>query len=219
MTPSTSRYSAVTRRAFLTGLSAAAIVGVVGCAASTTSPSTSATATASAASTATATATATASASNSATSSASASGKSLPASAKATVTWTFASSGGMSRNPYMAVWIEDADGNFVKTLALYHKPNGDNWLNSLSSWYSSSGGADTTTSGTVPAGSFTATWDGSTAAGGRAEQGDYYVCVESMVEHGSESLVRQKVTFGSSASQATLTPAGDIAAAAVSYAV
>lgn len=125
----------------------------------------------------------------------------------------------MSRNPYMAVWVEDADGNFVKTLALYHKANGDNWLNTLSSWYAASGGTDTTTSGTVPAGSFSASWDGSTAAGGRAEQGSYYVCIESIVEHGSESLVRQQVAFGSSASQATLTPSGEITAAAVSYAV
>ena len=56
----------------------------------------------------------------------------------------------------MAVWIEDADGNFVTTLALYHKANGDNWLNTLASWYAASGGTDTTTSGTVPAGTFTA---------------------------------------------------------------
>ncbi|HRA76895.1 MAG TPA: DUF2271 domain-containing protein [Propionicimonas sp.] len=117
----------------------------------------------------------------------------------------------------MAVWIEDADGNFVTTLALYHKANGDNWLNTLASWYAASGGTDTTTSGTVPAGTFTATWDGSTAAGERAEQGTYYVCIESVVEHGSESLVREQVTFGSSAAQTTLTPAGDISAAAVSF--
>lgn len=212
MTSPTSRYSAVTRRAFLNGLSAAAIVGVVGCAEPIASPS--ATSTASSASATTA-----ASASSSATPTASTSGKALPASAAAAVAWTFASSGGMSRNPYMAVWIEDANGNFVKTLALYHKANGDNWLNSLSTWYSSSGGADTTTSGTVPAGSFTATWDGSTAEGGRAEQGTYFVCIETMVEHGSDSLVRQQVSFGSSAAQATLTPTGDITAAAVSYTV
>lgn len=135
------------------------------------------------------------------------------------VSWTFASNGGMSRNPYMAVWIEDSDGNFVKTLALYHKASGDNWLNSLTSWYRSSGGTDTTTSGTQPAGSFTATWDGSTAAGGRAATGSYYVCIESVVEHGSESLVRQQVEFGSKASNTTLTAAGQITAATVAYTV
>lgn len=210
-----SRYSAVTRRAFACGLSAAAIVGVVGC----TSPATSSTTAAApaASSTATAPGTATSAAPASTTTPATASGEALPASASATVTWTFAASGGRSRNPYMAVWIEDADGNFVTTLALYHKANGDNWLNTLASWYAASGGTDTTTSGTVPAGSFTATWDGSTAAGERAEQGTYYVCIESVVEHGSESLVREQVTFGSSAAQTTLTPVGDISAAAVSF--
>jgi len=119
----------------------------------------------------------------------------------------------------MAVWIEDADGNFVKTLALYHKANGDNWLNTLSTWYAASGGTDTTTSGTVPAGSFTTTWDGTTASGDRAAQGTYYVCIESVVEHGSDSLVRQQVTFGSSAAKTSLTATGDITAAAVDYAV
>ncbi len=200
----TSRYSAVTRRAFLSGVSVAAIVGVVGCAATPTASTP---------------ASSSATASSSASASASTSGKTLPDSAKATVSWTFASSGGMSRNPYMAVWIEDANGNFVKTLALYHKANGDNWLNSLSHWYAASGGTDTTTSGTVPAGSFSTTWDGTTAAGARAPLGEYYVCIESMVEHGSDSLVRQKVAFGGTGAQTTLTASGDLTAAAVAYAV
>lgn len=123
----------------------------------------------------------------------------------------------MARNPYMAVWIEDSAGAYVKTLALYHRASGDNWLNSLSSWSGSSGGTDTTTSGTVPAGSYTATWDGSAASGGQAKQGSYYVCVESAVEHGSESLVRQQISFGSTAAKTTLTAAGSISAASVAY--
>jgi Predicted periplasmic protein len=118
----------------------------------------------------------------------------------------------------MAVWIEDADGNFVKTIALYHKANGDNWLNSLASWYASSGATDTTTSGTVPAGSFTAVWDGTTASGERAAQGEYYICIESAVEHGSESLIREKVSLGTSANQVTLSPNGELTAASVTYA-
>lgn len=212
-----SRYSAVTRRAFLGGASAAAIVATVGCApgASTTSaPSPSAGPASSAAPSAAATGDASESAALAETS-----GEELPTGAQATVSWTFTSSGGRSRNPYMAVWIEDAEGNFVKTLALYHKAHGDNWLDTLSSWYSASGGADTTTSGTVPAGSFTAVWDGSTAAGGRAAQGSYHVCVESVVEHGAQSLVREQVGFAAAAAETTLMPSGDISAAAVAYTV
>ena len=199
-----SRYSEVTRRAFLGGLSLAAIAGVVGCSAgATASPS---------ATSATASATASASAGTS---------KALPSAAKATVAWTFSSSGGGmgGRNPYMAVWLEDASGNFVKTLALYHKANGDNWLNELSAWYSASGGTDTTTSGTVPAGSFTANWDGTTASGDRATQGTYTVCIESAVEHGSESLIRQQVTFGASSATTALTDSGQLSAASVAYTV
>jgi hypothetical protein len=43
--------------------------------------------------------------------------------------------------------------------------------------------------------------------------------VESAVEHGSESLVRQRVTFGTSSSKTTLSPTGSIAEAAVDYTV
>ncbi len=203
-----SRYSTVTRRAFLGGLSAAAIVGAVGCAA----PSAVSTPSAASSSAASPSSTASSSASSS-------SGKSLPSAATATVSWTFASSTGMARNPYMAVWIEDANGNFVKTLALYHRANGDNWLQSLSNWYSSSGGTDTTTSGTVPAGSYTTTWDGRDASGSRVDQGSYYVCVESVVEHGASSLARQQFNFGKTAFNTNLTPNGDITVAAVSYRV
>ncbi len=208
MTHPLSRYSQVTRRAFLGGMSAAAIAGVVGCSSGTT---TSATASAAATTTSAATSAATTAAS----------GTSLPASAKATVSWTFAasSSGGPAKNPYMAVWIEDASGAFVKTLVLYHKASGDNWLNTLTRWYQVSGGTDTTTSGTVAAGSFTTTWDGMNASGSRVAQGSYFVCVESVVEHGSESLVRQEVTFGKAAATTNLTPAGEITAAAVAYTV
>lgn len=203
-----SRYSTVTRRAFLGGLSAAAIVGAVGCAA----PSAVSTPSAASSSAASPSSTASSSASSS-------SGKSLPSAATATVSWTFASSTGMARNPYMAVWIEDANGNFVKTLALYHRANGDNWLQSLSNWYSSSGGTDTTTSGTVPAGSYTTTWDGTDASGSRVDQGSYYVCVESVVEHGASSLARQQFNFGKTAFNTNLTPNGDITVAAVNYRV
>jgi len=215
MTESTTRYGAVTRRAFLGGLSIAAIATTGACGASTSSGSSSTAAPAPAASSSSS-----ATAAPSASSSSSASkGKQIPAGAKATVSWTYAASGGMARNPYMAVWIEDASGAFVKTLALYHRANGDNWLDELTSWYASSGGTDTTTSGTVPAGSYTATWDATAAAGGQADQGSYFVCVETAVEHGSESNVRQQVTFGSSTAKTALDAAGSIANASVDYTV
>lgn len=212
MNESSTRFGAVTRRAFLSGLSLAAIAATAACGSSTTAGS-------SAPSSAAPSTPSTPSTSSASSSSSTSSGKQIPTGAKATVSWTYAASGGMARNPYMAVWIEDATGAYVKTLALYHRANGDNWLRELSTWYTSSNGTDTTTSGTVPAGSYTATWDGSAAAGGQADQGHYYVCVESAVEHGSESLVRQQVTFTTSAAKTTLSPSGSIAAATVDYTV
>ena len=219
MNESPTRFSAVSRRAFLSGLSVAAIAATGACGASTSAgTATPSTAQPPASSEPTTSATPSASASASASPSSSA-GKTIPSGAKATVSWTYATSGGMARNPYMAVWVEDAQGAYVKTLALYHRASGDNWLDELTGWYTASGGTDTTTSGTVPAGSYTASWDGSAAAGGKVDQGSYYVCVESAVEHGSDSLVRQQVTFAASASKTTLSPSGSIAAAAVDYTV
>ena len=69
------------------------------------------------------------------------------------------------------------------------------------------------------AGSFTANWDGTTASGDRATQGTYTVCIESAVEHGSESLIRQQVTFGASSATTALTDSGQLSAASVAYTV
>lgn len=213
MTQPNLRYPEVTRRAFFGGMSLAAIAGVAACSSGSSTGTTTTTSEAGAASSAATDATASAGAS-----SAAADGTTLPATASATVSWTFASASAQ-RNPYMAVWIEDAEGAFVKTLALYHKATDDHWLDTITRWYQVSGGTDTTTSGTVPAGSYTATWDGTTAEGDRAAAGSYYVCVESVVEHGDESLVREEVAFGDAAADTTLTPVGDITAAAVAYTV
>lgn len=213
------RYPLVTRRAFLGGLSLAAIASTAACSGSDSTATDDASGqSGEQTSTADTTGTVQTSTSDSSADGSSAgSGDTLPTTASATVSWTFG--GQAMRNPYMAVWIEDADGAFVKTLALYHRAEGDRWLDTLVRWYQVSGGTDTTTSGTVPAGTYTAAWDGTTASGERASAGSYYVCVESAVEHGDESLVREAVTFDAEAGSTTLTPAGDITSASVDYSV
>lgn len=225
-----SRYSRVTRRGFLGGLSMAAIATIAGCAPSPssssptmTSSSQSPSVTNSPSPTPSSSPTPTPSPPTSVApppppppSSPAVTPTALAATAKAKISWTYASASAQ-KNPYMAVWIEDSKGAFVKTVALFHKKTDDRWLNSLTRWYSVSGATDTTTGGTVPAGTYSASWDGSTASGARAKPGTYFVCIESMLQHGGESLVRQQVTFGAKAAKTALTAVGDITAASVDY--
>jgi len=147
-------------------------------------------------------------------------GAALPASAKAEIAFTYAATGnGMQRNPYIAVWIEDGSGALVQTVSLWHLQRQDRWLNELKRWYQVSGGSDTGSSATRVAGSYTVAWDGSVAGGGRATAADYYVCIESAREHGTYSLVREKVTFGTSGAKTSLGDNGDLSKISVSYTV
>lgn len=219
---SPSRYSQVSRRAFLGGASMAAILGLAACG-NDSSSSSSATSTSAAPTEAASSATATAAASSTAaasTSSAAATGT-LPASAKATVTFTYAasSSGGFVKNPYYAVWVEDSKGNLVKTLLLDHLSGNDRWLNEMTAWYAASGGTDTTTEGTKPAGTYSCTWDGTDTSGNRVAAGTYTICVESNREHGSESLVTSKQVLGSKALSVNMGSNNELTATSLKYTV
>lgn len=193
-----SHFSQVSRRAFLGVVSLAALTGLAACATGS-DDSTSSSTTTSAAST-----------------TAAAAGGSLAGTAE--VSFTF--SGNSFKNPYYAVWVEDAAGELVKTLMLCHLSGGqDRWLNELTKWYQVSGGSDTTTEGTKPAGTYTASWDGTDSTGSKVAAGTYTFCVESAVEHGNYSYVSADVDLASAAIQADLGSDGDLTAASVKYTV
>ncbi|MFC4454697.1 DUF2271 domain-containing protein [Deinococcus sonorensis] len=121
------------------------------------------------------------------------------------VTFTTVDSGtGRYQRPYVAVWIEDAAGTPVRTLSIWmlSPPRGTRYLDELRRWYGEATDNPVLTNGTTssptrPAGTYTVTWDGKTDKGALVNQGDYYVCVESVREHGPYSLVRGKVTLAS----------------------
>ncbi|WP_425145024.1 DUF2271 domain-containing protein [Deinococcus sp.] len=110
---------------------------------------------------------------------------------------------GRVQRPYVAVWIEDAGGTPVRTLGLWmlSPPRGNRYLNELRRWYAAASSepafAPTSTSPTPNPGSYSVVWDGKNDKGAPVEVGDYYVCVESAREHGPYSLVREKVSVGS----------------------
>lgn len=193
-----SRFSAVSRRAFLGGMSATAILGLAACSSDDETTGT------------------TGGSTSGSTGSSGSSGTS--GAAVAEISFTFAgSSGGRTKNPYIAVWIEDSSGALVQTVSLWHLQQNDRWLNSLTRWAQVSGGTETNSSGTRAAGTYTVSWDGNDANGSKVSAGDYYVCVESAVEHGNYSLVREQVTLGDSSMEKTLADNGDLSGVSIKY--
>ncbi|MFC4639468.1 DUF2271 domain-containing protein [Deinococcus hohokamensis] len=138
------------------------------------------------------------------------------------ITFTVATqAGGRVKRPYVAVWIEDAQGSTVRNLTVWVQQNRRNprWLAELRRWTrQNSGLLDTVSSATRNPGTYAVAWDGKTDKGTLAPQGTYYVCVETAREHGPYSLVREKLTVGSAAFKKALGANNDIEAVNVSFA-
>ncbi len=137
------------------------------------------------------------------------------------VTFTVATkASGRVKRPYVAVWIEDESGNTVRNLTVWVQQARMNprWLSELRRWYRTNADLLTTvSSATRNPGTYAVAWDGKTDKGALANQGTYYVCVETAREHGPYSLVREKITVGTAAFKKTLTADNDIEAASVAF--
>jgi hypothetical protein len=129
------------------------------------------------------------------------------------------------RRPYVAVWIEDADHNPVRTIALWtQKPR---YLPDLREWYRedqahvSAGGLDpatTLSTATRPPGSYTLEWDGKDNDGKLVKTGKYTVCIEAAREHGGYDIQRQELSFDNGKPQQVALPeAKELGAATLDY--
>lgn len=147
-------------------------------------------------------------------------GPAIPANGAATIDFTYAFSGGMAKNPYIAVWIQTASGKFVDTVSLwYQKGKGEKWLSDMRSWKSASGGTDTSmSSATRTAGSYSVVWDGNDSSGNKVAQGEYVVYIECAREKGPYSVTTVPITCGTSATNATAADKGEISKVSVAYA-
>lgn len=136
--------------------------------------------------------------------------------------------GGRSHRPYVAVWIEDAKGNPVRTLILWveNSGRGPRYFHELRRWFSAArdeqqaGGPDlvaTVSSATRLPGSYSATWNGRDDRGQVVEQGTYRVFVEAAREHGSYQLMQQELVLGADPKSADLGSNQEIARARVEY--
>ncbi len=229
---SESRFEEVSRRAFLKRsalLGAAVLVPgalITACGGSDESVFGSTTTTGATATTLAATTTSTSQQTTTTTSVATNSGDSVPASAQMAIDFAYqvTSSQGPAHNPYVAVWIEDQDGELVTTIALWllQSQKGLRWVNELRRWDSVDGSSetiDTVSSATRTPGDYSLLWDVTDSDGAKVAAGDYFVCIEAAREHGPYSLIREQVTLGTEPLDLTLGGDGELADATVTYAV
>lgn len=143
-------------------------------------------------------------------------GESAPVEVVVGFTYAASATSGPVRNPYVAVWIEDADGNLVDTVSVWFEQSGkgSRYLSDLRSWYSAAGGdADATSSGaTRVAGTYTVAWDGTDLDGNPVAAGEYVVFVEAAREHGPYSISSAPLTIGGSSATLTLPDDGELSA-------
>ena len=128
---------------------------------------------------------------------------------------------GRYHRPYVAVWVEDKDHNYLKTVALWsEKPR---YLEDLRGWYRVSKSAtanisNSVTSATRSPGKYTLRWNGLNDAGKPVAPGNYTVFIEAAREHGTYQLMHQEINFdGRTAQNFSLPGNTEIAGVSLDY--
>jgi hypothetical protein len=125
---------------------------------------------------------------------------------------------GRYRPPYVAVWIENAQGLPVRQLALWFEESRPRYLNELTRWAGENTSIPETVSGpTRLPGSYTLSWDLKDDRGAVLGQGDYYVCLEMAREHGPYELFREKLSLGTAPVSKTYPENGELKAVTLTY--
>jgi len=132
---------------------------------------------------------------------------SQPASDAATISFDYAKQSGYASNQF-AVWIEDAEGNMVKTLyATRFTANGGykNRTDSIPAWVEKSGLAsmdkteiDAITGPTPKSGTLSYVWDLKDESGNRAAPGEYTFFVEGSLRWKNRVLFSGTIEIGES---------------------
>lgn len=96
------------------------------------------------------------------------------------------------RRPYVAVWIEDEQGNDVRTLALWIERQ--RWLRDLRKWYRihrrDKEMIETVSRATRRPGTYELVWNGKSNDGQDLPTGNYVLCLEIAREHGTHQMMR-----------------------------
>lgn len=126
---------------------------------------------------------------------------------------------GRFRRPFVAVWIEDEQGQPVRRLAVwYNKPR---WLPDLRYFYAAQRKSEidmaSFTGATRSAGNYSLNWDGKNDQGQFVKQGKYTVFIEAAREHGTYQLIKQEMNFNGKAQDKPLPGNEEITSASLSY--
>ncbi len=126
---------------------------------------------------------------------------------------------GGAKRPYVAVWVEDASGQPVRTLALWVENL--KWLRDLRQWSRLHGRdrdfVDSISRATRRPGAYELAWDGLDDQGHAVPAGSYTVFLEAAREHGTYQLMKQAVTVGGRPFEHELEGNAEISAAAIRF--
>jgi len=135
---------------------------------------------------------------------------------------------GFFRRPYVAVWVEDAGGKPVRTLAAWvmNTRKGWRWLRDLRRWHRGNlyipddqamAFLDAVSSPTRQPGKYSLVWDGNDDKKKPVSQGEYVVCIEAAREHGTYQSMRQPVAIAGKTFKHVLPGNEEVASASVEY--
>ncbi|MEL6897994.1 MAG: DUF2271 domain-containing protein, partial [Planctomycetota bacterium] len=118
--------------------------------------------------------------------------------------------GARYRRPYLAVWLEDADGFPVKTATLWMQTEnpGPRWHRDLTRCYGNDrmrktvektnliDGVDGISGATRGPGDYETHFDGTDNSGDPLPAGQYTLCLEATRENGTYKIIRQRIQWG-----------------------
>ncbi len=111
-----------------------------------------------------------------------------------------------AKRPYLAIWIEDAKLNLVRTVIILG--TNPNYQHELTNWFKVSNNnfsiLRSISRATRPAGQYQFVWDGLDDKGKPVAKGDYVVFVELNREHGTHVEATTKITCGDAPATASL---------------
>jgi thiamine biosynthesis lipoprotein ApbE len=124
------------------------------------------------------------------------------------------------RKPYVAIWIENAEGKAVRTITVWG--NNPRYTKDLSTWWKFAKDDDdlvkAVTRATRSPGKYTVVWDGKDDQGAALPRGTYTVLVEVHREHGKHVRQSGKIECGGEPATATLEANSETEATVIDYA-
>ena len=131
-----------------------------------------------------------------------------------------APAGGRAKRPYVAVWVEDADKNIVRTITVW----GNEWkyLREMDSWWKASdyyadNFTQSITRATRAPGAYSVVWDGLSDLKKPVPQGAYKIFVEINREHGSHGVTASVIQCGAETASAELKATAELDAGKVEF--